>query len=147
MEKSERVCQATLGCSTARAPFAAWGHLKKLRDLSTNAMEDWSGLRSALADDPIQALEQRVGSFAAPPSSAERRRVPLAGFIAGCVSVLVSDVAPDGLPQIFGHLSFRVYVLPQRTTTLAINVLTPQVKLLIAFLLLATKDRSACTAT
>ena len=81
----------------------------------------------------MQALGQHVGADGASLASAKRRRVSLAGLVAGCVTVLAASVAPDGLPQRLGLASFQVYVRPRRTTTLASYVLAPQVQFMIDF--------------
>ena len=91
-------------------------------------MEDLSGLSVALAEDPMQALEQHGGSSGALPASAKRRRVPLAGFVAGSAAVPEADVAPGGFPRIPWLAPFREYVLPLRTTTPAIYVLAPRAR-------------------
>ena len=127
MEKSEWACQAALGCSRSHAPLRSARCLGKLRELSAKAMEGLSGLSSALAEDPTQVLQDNVGSAGALPASAKHRRVPLAGFHVACVTVLVPDVAPEGYSQPPGHLSFRGYVQPRRTTTLAMYVRASQV--------------------
>ena len=87
-----------LSCFSSGAPLRNPHSLEKLRDVAVKAMEDLSGLSFVMAEDPTQALQQQVGSSGVSPASTKRRRLSLVGFIVGCSAVIVTDVAPDGVP-------------------------------------------------
>ena len=70
---------------------------------------------SALAEDPMQELDEHLGTTIEDARPSKRRRLPLAGMSPGCVQVLARLVAPPELWHPEDVVSFDVYVLPRPT--------------------------------
>ena len=122
MEKSDWVAQAAMGCSRSRPALATSRSLEKLRMLSNKALEEACGMGSALADDPMQALEEHVGAAAVMSTCklAKRRRLASASLTPGFVNVPVANLAPEGHSPVQFDAHLRVYALPRQTTTAVI---------------------------
>ena len=127
MDKSEWVCQAAMGTSRSRSGFRGPSCLDKLLAHAVMRMESAAAAASALADDPMQELEEHLG----PRSKRRRRRFP--SLTLACIEVPVQLVAPADSDDVPEDMSFHVYVVPRLTTRPDIYVLEAHVPALIAF--------------
>ena len=104
MDKSEWGCQAAVGTSRSRSGLRGPSCLDKLLAHAVMRMESAAAAASALADDPMQGLEEHLG----PRSKRRCRRLPsmpLAG-----IEVLVHLVAPADSEDVPEDMNFHVYV-------------------------------------
>ena len=90
-------------------------------------MESAAAVASALADDPMQDLEEHLG----PRSKRRRRR--FASMPLACIEVLVHLVAPADTEDVPHDITFHVYVVPRATTRPDVYVLEAHIPALIAF--------------
>ena len=133
MEMKDWVSQASRGTSRSRSRLGRTGTIDKLRAHAVERMLTAARPASALADDPMQQLEEHLGSFAEGARASKRSRLPLAGMSPGFVQVPARCVAPPALDLPEDETAFDVYVLPRPTAPPGIFVLASQVAALIAY--------------
>ena len=85
-----------MGSSRARIGLSRSTCLDKLGEHAIVRMEAAVPCASALADGPMQDLEEHLCGTADPQPPSKGRRAPLAGVPAGCVDVPACFVAPAG---------------------------------------------------
>ena len=110
-----------MGTSRSRSGLRGPSCLDELLAHAVTRMESAAAAASALADDPMQDLEEDLG-----PRSKRRRR-PSPSLSLGCIDVLAHLVAPadsDDVPQ---DMSVHVHVVPRPNVRCDIYVLQAHV--------------------
>ena len=100
--------------------------MDKLLAHAVMRMESAAAAASALADDPMQDLEEHLG----PRSKRRCRRLPAMPL--ACIELPAPLVAPADSEDMPEDINFHVYVVPRATTRPDVYVLDTHVPTLIA---------------
>ena len=117
-----------MGPSRSRSGIRGPSCLDKLLAHAVMRMESAAAAASALADDPMQDMEEHLGL-----RSKRRRRRRCPSHPLACIEAPEHLVARADSEDVPDDMSFHVYVVPQATTRLDVYVLEAHVPARIAF--------------
>ncbi len=129
MDHSDWVCKAVCGCSRARNPLKSEQTLSVLREHAVKLLQV-SSASSALAEDPMLALESEVSLVVGDITPVKRLRRTVQS---GVLSLRACDIGPPGYTGLL-PFAVQVYVQSRRHTCPAIYVLDSDVQYVLLFL-------------